>query len=68
MTQPPQGPPSSWWVTVRAVLWSFLGLRRRKDFHEDVKRLNPLQVMAVGFILTFLFVILLMVIVNWIAG
>ncbi len=68
MTRRPSGRPSAWWATVKAVLWSFLGLRRRKDFQEDVKQLTPLHVVAVGLVLAFLFVVLLMAFVNWVAG
>jgi hypothetical protein len=27
--------------TVKAVAWSFVGLRSRGDYEEDVKNLNP---------------------------
>lgn len=59
---------SSLWATTRAILWSFLGIRRRADFHQDVQRLRPLQLMMVGIALTFVFVLCLMVLVSWIAG
>lgn len=65
--QGPQG-RSSVWRTVKAVLWSFLGIRRRKDFQEDVSQLKPLHLMVAGVILTFVFVIGLMVLVNVVAG
>ena len=54
--------------TVRAVLWGFLGVRRRTDFDQDVARLNPLHLMAVGVVMAFLFVAGLIVLVNWVAG
>ena len=54
--------------TVRAVLWGFLGVRRRTDFDKDVARLNPLHLMAVGVVMAFLFVAGLIVLVNWVAG
>jgi hypothetical protein len=53
---------------VKAVLWSFLGIRRRKDFQDDVSQLKPLHLMVAGVILTFVFVIGLMVLVNVVAG
>lgn len=56
------------WRTVKAVLWSFLGIRRRKDFQNDVSQLKPLHLMVAGVILTFVFVIGLMVLVNVVAG
>ena len=54
--------------TVRAVLWGFLGVRRRTDFDQDVARLNPLHLIAVGVVMAFLFVAGLIVLVNWVAG
>jgi hypothetical protein len=27
--------------TVKAVAWSFVGLRKKSDYEEDVKNLNP---------------------------
>ena len=54
--------------TVRAVLWGFLGVRRRTDFDKDIARLNPLHLMAVGVLMAFIFVAGLIVLVNWVAG
>ena len=34
--------------TVKAVAWSFIGLRKGSEFEEDVKQLNPLHIVAVG--------------------
>ncbi len=52
-------------ATVRAVLWGFLGVRRKSDYQEDINKLNPLHLMAVGVVLAFLFVIGLMVLASW---
>ena len=40
----------SFWRTVKAVAWSFVGLRARGDYEEDVKNLNPLHIIVVGLI------------------
>lgn len=53
--------------TVRAVLWSFLGIRRRSGLEDDMKRLNPLHVVVVGLLLAALFVGGLIALVHWIA-
>ncbi|MCS6809765.1 MAG: DUF2970 domain-containing protein [Tepidimonas sp.] len=68
MSVPAHRRPVSWLETVRAVLWSFLGLRRRADFERDVQRLNPIAVMATAVVLTVLFVVLLMLIVHWVVA
>lgn len=53
-----------WLRTVQAVLWSFLGIRKRSEYETDIKNLNPFAIIAVGFAMAILFVILLIVIVN----
>lgn len=54
--------------TVRAVLWGFLGVRRNADFQNDIAKLNPLHLIAVGVGMAFLFVLSLILLVNWVAG
>jgi hypothetical protein len=60
--------PIDWWGTVKAVLWSFIGLRRRSDFEQDVQRLNPIAVMVTAVVLTLVFIIALMSIVRWVVS
>ncbi len=55
----------SFWRTAKAVAWSFVGLRSRGDYEEDVKNLNPLHILAAGLIGVFVFVAALMLLVNW---
>ena len=57
---------SSLLTTVKAVAWSFLGLRGRQGFDQDVQRLKPLQVVAVGLIGVFVFVGARAALVHWI--
>ena len=52
------------WRTIKAVLWSFLGVRSQEEFDQDKQSLNPLALLAVGFILSVVFVATLMIIVN----
>lgn len=65
---PPTQRPLSFWQTVRAVGWSFFGVRRAADHEQDVQRLNPLHVIAAGIVGAALFVALLVVLVRWVAG
>jgi len=58
----------SLWGTVKAVLWGFLGVRRRSDFQDDVAKLNPLHLMAVGVAMALLFVFGLILLVNWVVS
>jgi len=52
--------------TVKAVLWSFVGLRSRAEFQKDVSQLNPIHIIAVGLALALLFVLGLLALVNWV--
>jgi Protein of unknown function (DUF2970) len=36
--------------TVRAVLWSFFGVRRKSDYEKDAARLNPVHVIIAGIV------------------
>jgi predicted Na+-dependent transporter len=56
---------TSLWRTVKAVAWSFVGLRARGDYEEDVKNLSPLHIIAVGLVAIFVFVAVLVLLVNW---
>ena len=56
----------AWLRTAKAVLWSFIGLRSRQEFNEDVAHLNPIHLIAVGLVLALLFVLGLLALVNWV--
>ncbi|MES2424938.1 MAG: DUF2970 domain-containing protein [Pseudomonadota bacterium] len=70
MSHEPQVPPhkrkGSILRTVQAVAWSFVGLRRGDDYREDISKLNPLHILAVGFVGCVLFVLALIGLVNWV--
>jgi hypothetical protein len=50
----------------KAVLWSFLGIRRRAEHEADLVRLTPLQVIVAGLIGAALFVGTLVLIVRFV--
>lgn len=58
--------PGSFLQTVRAVGWSFFGVRRRADHEQDISRLNPLHVIAAGIIGAALFVLAIVMLVRWV--
>lgn len=66
MTAPVHHRKGSLLGTVKAVLWGFLGVRRKADFQDDVTKLNPIHVLVVGLVLGILFVVTLMLIVSWV--
>ena len=50
--------------SVKAVAWSFLGLRKSSEFQEDIDKITPLHVLGVGLVAVFLFVFSLIVLVK----
>lgn len=62
-SQPPR--KGNLWRTVKAVAWSFLGVRKGSEWQEDGVQITPLQVIAVGLVAIFLFVLGLMALVQW---
>ncbi len=52
--------------TVRAVAWSFLGVRKGAEYRQDLEKIQPLHIIVIGLVAAFLFVALLMVAVNWV--
>jgi hypothetical protein len=60
--------PMSFGQTVKAVAWSFLGIRKRAGYEQDVQKLNPVHVIIAGLIGAALFVMSLLILVRWIVG
>jgi hypothetical protein len=54
--------------TMRAVAWSFFGVRRKADYEQDVSQLNPVHVIIAGVIGAAMFVGSLVLLVQWIIG
>lgn len=51
-------------ATIKAVFWSFLGIRRKRDHEDDVAKLNPLHLIIAGVLGAALFVTILILIVK----
>ena len=54
--------------TVKAVLWSFIGIRKRSGYEEDLGKLNPFAVIAVALVLVALFVTGLITLVHFVVA
>ena len=54
--------------TVKAVLWSFVGIRKNSEYQQDLGKLNPFAIIAVALVLVVLFVTALITLVHWVAG
>jgi amino acid transporter len=50
--------------SVKAVAWSFLGIRKSSEFQEDIDKITPLHVLGVGLVAGLLFVVGLIILVN----
>ncbi len=61
---PPKRRPSSFGATLKAVFWSFFGVRKRSDYEQDAASLNPVHVLIAGVIGALLFIGVLIVIVR----
>jgi hypothetical protein len=54
--------------TLRAVAWSFFGVRRSTGLAEDVQKLNPVHVVIAGIAGAVVFIAGLVLLVRWVVG
>lgn len=58
----------SFWQTVKAVGWSFFGVRKASGYEEDISKINPVHVIVAGLLAALLFVLGLVVLVKWVVA
>lgn len=51
-------------ATLKAVFWSFLGIRKKSDYEKDAAQLNPVHVIIAGVIGALIFISVLITIVK----
>ena len=56
------------WRTIKAVRWSFVGLRARGDYEQDVEQLNPVHILIVALAGVLVFVGSLILLATWVVG
>ena len=56
---------ASFGATMKAVFWSFFGIRKRSDYEKDSANLNPVHVIIAGLIGVALFIGVLIVLVRF---
>jgi hypothetical protein len=54
----------SFGATVKAVLWSFFGVRKKSAYEEDTAQLNPVHVIIAGVIAAVIFILILLSVVK----
>ena len=59
---------SSLWRTVKAVGWSFFGVRKNSAFQDDLAQINPLHVIVMGIVGVLFLVVSLIAFVNWVVA
>lgn len=59
---------SSFGQSMRAVFWSFFGVRKRRDLEADASQLNPLHVIAAALICAAILIGVLILVVHVVVG
>ncbi|WP_382270303.1 DUF2970 domain-containing protein [Herminiimonas glaciei] len=66
MSEPIKQEPEkmSFFATMGAIFWSFIGLRRRSDYEKDVTGLNPFYVLVAALLGVAIFIGILLTVVS----
>nr|WP_225612677.1 DUF2970 domain-containing protein [Variovorax sp. S12S4] len=56
------------WDTVKAVCWSFFGVRKKSAYQDDLAKLNPLHIIAVAFAAVIVFIVGLVLLVRYVVA
>lgn len=56
----------SFFQTMRAVGWSFFGVRKSSEYEKDISQLNPVHVVIAGVIGALVLIAVLATVVNWV--
>jgi len=59
---------ASFGATMKAVFWSFFGVRKRRDYEHDAANLNPIHVIVGGLIGVALFIGILVFVVRMVVA
>jgi Protein of unknown function (DUF2970) len=52
--------------SVKTVAWSFLGIRKKSEFQDDLAQVSPLHILMVAVVAVLVFVVSLMFFVKWV--
>lgn len=56
---------ASFGATLKAVFWSFFGVRKRKDYEHDAVHLNPFHLIIAALLGVLLFIGVLVAVVRY---
>lgn len=62
----PAARKTSFLRTIKAVAWSFFGIRKGAEYDKDVNQLNPVHVVIAGVLAVIVFVVALVLLVNFV--
>ena len=54
--------------TLKAVLWSCLGIRKNSEYQKDLQKLNPVHIVITAVVLVMLMVVGLIGLVNFVVS
>ena len=57
-------PKASFGATMKAVFWSFFGVRKGRDYERDAANLNPVHIIIAGLIGVAIFIGVLVLLVR----
>jgi len=59
---------ASFRATLKAVLWSFFGVRKKSGYEQDAAQLNPVHVVIAGVLAAVIFVVILLSVVKMVVA
>ncbi len=59
---------SAFLETLKAVSWSFLGIRKNSEFQKDSQKLNPIHIVITGVVLVMIMVVGLIGVANFVVS
>jgi hypothetical protein len=60
--------PQSLLRSVKLVAWSFLGIRSKSAYQEDLSKVNPIHVLVVALLGVLMLIAGLIGLVNWVVA
>lgn len=64
----PELKKASLWQVIKAVFWSFAGIRKKSDLEKDAEMIQPSQVVIGGLIGGLVFVVSILLLVKWVTS